>query len=309
MPRAVCNPLVFHISGDRSPSYLNGKYRVGRVLDDNLILEPYEALFLYFTGRIVPENAHYRSTIAILNAFITDRDDYDMFRIYFYLKSKGMLVRRDGRILMFGKKNDRKANHPLRVKGENAEITFEELAVTAPSLYSTMDDEGDITLFATAKVDPVGETLYSWPGKESVYEAGGRFYLDPMPGSEWLGSIFADKVLLTDMEARHILGQETGNGDAGVDAAYSVYEDLVSRKLIVRTGFKYGANFRAYRKSMSEHAEYLIHVMAGTDQWYRVSRAVRLSHGVRKSMIFAGMREGKIEYVSISRILDLFSGE
>ena len=77
----------------------------------------------------------------------------------------------------------------------------------------------------------------------------------------------------------------------------------------MRTGFKYGANFRAYRKSMSEHAEYLIHVMAGTDQWYRVSRAVRLSHGVRKSMIFAGMREGKIEYVSISRILDFFSGE
>ena len=305
MPRAVCNPLVFHISGGRSPSYLNGKYRVGRVLDDNLILEPYEALFLYFTGRIVPENAHYHSTIAILNAFITDRDDYDTFRIYFYLKSKGMLVRRDGKVLMFGKKNDRKATHPLRVKGENSEITFKELVVTAPSLYSTMDDEGDITLFATARADPVGETLYSWPGKESVFEAGGRFYLDPIPGSEWLGSRFADKVLLTDMEARHIIGNETVNGDA----AYSVYEDLVSRKLIVRTGFKYGANFRAYRKSMSEHAEYLIHVMAGTDQWYRVSRAVRLSHGVRKSMIFAGMCEGKIEYVSISRILDLFSGE
>ncbi len=305
MPRAVCNPLVFHISGGRSPSYLNGKYRVGRVLDDNLILEPYEALFLYFTGRIVPENAHYHSTIAILNAFITDRDDYDTFRIYFYLKSKGMLVRRDGKVLMFGKKNDRKATHPLRVKGENSEITFKELVVTAPSLYSTMDDEGDITLFATARADPVGETLYSWPGKESVSEAGGRFYLDPILGSEWLGSRFADKVLLTDMEARHIIGNETVNGDA----AYSVYEDLVSRKLIVRTGFKYGANFRAYRKSMSEHAEYLIHVMAGTDQWYRVSRAVRLSHGVRKSMIFAGMCEGKIEYVSISRILDLFSGE
>ena len=305
MPRAVCNPLVFHISGGRSPSYLNGKYRVGRVLDDNLILEPHEALFLYFTGRIVPENAHYHSTIAILNAFITDRDDYDTFRIYFYLKSKGMLVRRDGKVLMFGKKNDRKATHPLRVKGENSEITFKELVVTAPSLYSTMDDEGDITLFATARADPVGETLYSWPGKESVSEAGGRFYLDPIPGSEWLGSRFADKVLLTDMEARHIIGNETVNGDA----AYSVYEDLVSRKLIVRTGFKYGANFRAYRKSMSEHAEYLIHVMAGTDQWYRVSRAVRLSHGVRKSMIFAGMCEGKIEYVSISRILDLFSGE
>ena len=305
MPRAVCNPLVFHISGGRSPSYLNGKYRVGRVLDDNLILEPYEALFLYFTGRIVPENAHYHSTIAILNAFITDRDDYDTFRIYFYLKSKGMLVRRDGKVLMFGKKNDRKATHPLRVKGENSEITFKDLVVTAPSLYSTMDDEGDITLFATARADPVGETLYSWPGKESVSEAGGRFYLDPIPGSEWLGSRFADKVLLTDMEARHIIGNETVNGDA----AYSVYEDLVSRKLIVRTGFKYGANFRAYRKSMSEHAEYLIHVMAGTDQWYRVSRAVRLSHGVRKSMIFAGMCEGKIEYVSISRILDLFSGE
>ena len=307
MSKAVCNPLTFHISGDRSPSYLNGKYRVGKVLDDSLFLEPYEALFLYFTGRISPENARFRNTHAILGAFIRDRDDLDIFRTYFYLKLKGMLVRRDNRILMFGKKNDRVAVNALRVKGENSTITFEELASAAPALYSTLDDEGDITLFSTVKVDPVGEIAYSWPAKESISESGGRFYVDPTPDIDWLGSKFADKILLTDMEAKHILAYGTAIADVSGDTAYMVYEDLVRRKLVVRTGFKYGANFRAYRKSLSDHAEYLIHVMDDIDQWYRISRAVRLSHGVRKSMLFAGLHKGKVEYISISRILDFFS--
>ncbi|OWP56501.1 MAG: tRNA-intron lyase [Thermoplasmatales archaeon B_DKE] len=307
MPRAVCNPITFQISGNRSPSYLNGKYRVGKVLEDTLFLEPYEAMFLYFTGRIIPENVHFRETGTILDAFITDRDDFDTFRTYFYLKSKGMYVRRDNRVLMFGRKNDRKAGNVLRVMGENSTVTFEELTDTAPALYSTIDDEGDITLFSTVRSDPLGEVTISWPAAGSMSQSGGIFFVDQAPGLEWLGSRFSDKIVLTDMEARHILAGEQVRADGTGEIANTVYEDLVRRKLIVRTGFKYGANFRAYRKSMSDHAEYLVHVMDEADQWYRISRAVRLSHGVRKSMLFAGLYQGKVEYISISRILDFFS--
>lgn len=307
MPRAVCNPITFQISGNRSPSYLNGKYRVGKVLEDTLFLEPYEAMFLYFTGRIIPENVHFRETGTILDAFITDRDDFDTFRTYFYLKSKGMYVRRDNRVLMFGRKNDRKAGNVLRVMGENSTVTFEELADTAPALYSTIDDEGDITLFSTARSDPLGEVTISWPSAVSMSQSSGIFFVDQAPGLEWLGSRFSDKIVLTDMEAKHILAGEKVRADDAAEIANTVYEDLVRRKLIVRTGFKYGANFRAYRKSMSDHAEYLVHVMNEADQWYRISRAVRLSHGVRKSMLFAGLHQGKVEYISISRILDFFS--
>lgn len=306
MPKAVCNPLSFLISSGRSPSYLNSKYRVGKILGDSLFLEPYEALFLYFTGRITPENPRYENTRAMLDTYISDGEDFDLFRTYLYLKSKGMLVRKDGITLQIGRKSDRAPSASLRVKSENSGITFQELVETAPILYLTLDDEGDVTLFRTGKADPIGENSYIWPAQDELFEVKGRHYLEDSGNRTWIGSEFADKRLLTDMETKHIIGIDSESNLASTETAYRIYDDLVRRNLTVKTGFKYGANFRAYRKSLSDHAEFLIHVMEHSDQWYKISRAVRLSHGVRKSMLFAGIYNDQVQYISISRTLDYF---
>lgn len=309
MPKAVCSPLTFLIKTNRSASYLNSRYGVGKILHDSLFLEPYEALFLYFTGRIVPENSRYDDTKQMVETYIMDRDDFDLFRAYLFLKSKGMMVRKDSGRLLIRRKNGKVPAISLHVKNENSRITFRELVDTAPTLYLTIDDEGDITLFRTSRADPAGEVSLTWPGAEEIFEAGGRFYLNNPADRVWLGSEFGEKRILTDMEAKFILKQEKKDLQEPEETAYAVYEDLVKRNLIVKTGFKYGANFRAYRKSMSDHAEYLIHVIEDSDQWYKISRAVRISHGVRKSMIFAGIGEGKVQYVLVSRTLEFFDQE
>ena len=95
---------------------------------------------------------------------------------------------------------------------------------------------------------------------------------------------------------------------------YRVYDDLRVKGQIVKTGFKFGSHFRAYRALNQRHSPDLIHVLSDDHLFsmLELARAVRLAHGVRKRMIFAfreKVREGKeegvkshIKYISIGRM-------
>ena len=46
------------------------------------------------------------------------------------------------------------------------------------------------------------------------------------------------------------------------DMRLLAYADLRSRKLVVKTGFKYGTHFRVYKGDpSSHHSEYLVHAV------------------------------------------------
>ena len=84
-----------------------------------------------------------------------------------------------------------------------------------------------------------------------------------------------------------------------------VFKDLKKRGLIVKTGFKFGAHFRAYaQKPDDTHAEYLIHVVEKDFKsiWAEISRAVRLAHSVNKEIIFARIENSKIDYIKFGRL-------
>jgi tRNA-intron endonuclease len=88
---------------------------------------------------------------------------------------------------------------------------------------------------------------------------------------------------------------------------YKVYQDLRERGHIVKTGFKFGAHFRAYGKgkSISDHSKYLVHVVPESEiySFHEVSRIVRLAHGVKKEILFAVVDdEGDITYYKIERV-------
>ena len=85
---------------------------------------------------------------------------------------------------------------------------------------------------------------------------------------------------------------------------YPVYKDLRYRTYIVKTGFKYGCHFRVYRKSIEDHAEYLVHVMVhnGSITSDDIIRHVRLSHSVKKTMVLALLdEENDINYYTVER--------
>jgi tRNA-intron endonuclease len=76
----------------------------------------------------------------------------------------------------------------------------------------------------------------------------------------------------------------------------AAYRALKSKGLVPKTGFKYGTHFRVYdRSGGSVHARYLVHAVdSGFGcSWAELSRAVRLSHGVRKRLLFALVEAGR----------------
>ena len=82
------------------------------------------------------------------------------------------------------------------------------------------------------------------------------------------------------------------------------YEDLTDRGVISKTGFKYGAHFRAYEGDPEvHHAKYLVHVVpkGHTGAWPEISRAVRLAHGVKKQILF-GEVGPEVRYVKLERV-------
>jgi tRNA-intron endonuclease len=90
-----------------------------------------------------------------------------------------------------------------------------------------------------------------------------------------------------------------------IESRITVFRDLKKRGLIVKTGFKFGAHFRAYTKNPNEtHAEYLIHVVnkGFRSIWAEISRAVRLAHSVNKEILFARVDDGKVNYIKFGRL-------
>jgi tRNA-intron endonuclease len=91
--------------------------------------------------------------------------------------------------------------------------------------------------------------------------------------------------------------------EVNFDRKYEVYRDLKSRNLVVKTGFKFGSDFRAYKKVEDvndlPHSEYLVDIADDRDlRLSEVARAVRLAQNVRKKMVFA-YDEG---YLCIERV-------
>ncbi len=88
------------------------------------------------------------------------------------------------------------------------------------------------------------------------------------------------------------------------DVRLRVYEDLRSRGIIVKTGFKYGSHFRAYEGDPERHhAKYLVHALpAGfKGMWPEISRAVRLAHGVKKEILFGEAGE-EVTFLKMQRV-------
>jgi tRNA-intron endonuclease len=96
---------------------------------------------------------------------------------------------------------------------------------------------------------------------------------------------------------------------------YRVYEDLRERGLLVKTGFKFGCDFRCYErgvelkkgpKTQKEHTKWVVFCVPEDYKcsFYELSRAVRLAHNIRARMLWAIVDgESDITYYEVCRIL------
>lgn len=97
-------------------------------------------------------------------------------------------------------------------------------------------------------------------------------------------------------------------------ARLTVYTDLRERGFVVKTGFKFGCDFRVYDrgvkikkgpKAAHEHTKWVVHAIPEefTCSFPELSRAVRLAQNIRTEMIWAIIdSESDVTYYSIKRI-------
>ncbi len=94
---------------------------------------------------------------------------------------------------------------------------------------------------------------------------------------------------------------------------FRVYEDLRERGLVVRTGFKFGCDFRVYErgvqlkkgpKSAKEHTKWIVFAIPEdfTMSFVELSRAVRLAHNIRAKMLWALVdNESDVTFYMVTR--------
>ncbi|MCX6695300.1 MAG: tRNA-intron lyase [Candidatus Altiarchaeota archaeon] len=90
---------------------------------------------------------------------------------------------------------------------------------------------------------------------------------------------------------------------------FLVFRDLRNRGLLVKTGLKFGTDFRIYdrgTKDVSEkHSKQLVHVVPEeyTCSFPEMARALRLAKNVNKDMIYAIVdEEGDVTYYLVDRV-------
>ncbi len=117
---------------------------------------------------------------------------------------------------------------------------------------------------------------------------------------EGMGSDIHDTLALSSQEANWLTGAGQVDDRSLKDAVYS---DLVDMGYLVKTGFKYGSHFRVYSSgSIDEHSDLLVHCVDHAQKftWEELSRAIRLSHSVKKRMLFAILEKGEgVRYLEI----------
>jgi tRNA-intron endonuclease len=101
--------------------------------------------------------------------------------------------------------------------------------------------------------------------------------------------------------------------DPRLHEKYIVYKDLRDKGLVVKTGFKFGCDFRVYKrgvsvkkgpKTMGEHTKWVVFTIPEdyTCSFQELSRAVRLAHSIRAEMLWAVVdNECNVTYYKVIR--------
>lgn len=103
-----------------------------------------------------------------------------------------------------------------------------------------------------------------------------------------------EKIEITDNNDEEVTVQDLYKiiREKQIHSHYLVYKDLRTRGYIVKTGFKYGSDYRIYERGSSPgdgHSNYIVKILS-EEQQIKVrdfSSYVRVAHGVRKNLLLA----------------------
>ncbi|GEM_PF-2309042 len=288
-----CPPYRFRTLRVSYSSLMN-RYRLGRVLDQKLYVTPLECAFLLSRKKIIPAIPEKKDEI---EKFLSGLPDFDIrFPAYFLLKKAGFIVKNDGREMIIKKRKNGKEKR-LEVFRTDDEIDLSSVNGDSDFLLSVVDQDGDVTTFTLSHEEMSGSAMIEAP---TIRKQANKIMLeDDESVPLWIGFRKGNIRFLTDPELSYLIRSHRSE-----DAVRQIYRDLTERGFILKSGFKYGALFRAYQKSIEYHAEYLIAHSGKSLKILDLVRIARISNTVRKKCVIAFRREGKIQYILIKRVKD-----
>ncbi len=187
-----------------------------------------------------------------------------------------------------------------RVRRAAPKGALEPAPLAAPTVGWLSDDR--VTVHEPAAVEGLGRALAYGS------RVGGRLELSLLEAAYLVDT--GQLELKDATSGRAIAAEQLERRARRLDRRFSerkaAYRDLRGRRLVVKTGFKYGAHFRAYpRNPEHAHARYLVQAVPDTHRtsWPEVAGGVRVAQGVRKEFVIAGVAPTQsVRFLSLDRI-------
>ncbi|ADC65388.1 tRNA intron endonuclease [Ferroglobus placidus DSM 10642] len=197
---------------------------------------------------------------------------------------------------------------------EREVLSFEDLEKFAEKRLAVVDEESDVTFYRISRFDDFGrheEKLREVRG----FLCGERVIVEDVEifRKYFYGTEKSGYVALSLVESLYLLEkgflimdeEEAEELRSAVDEnLYEVYRDLRERRFMVKTGFKFGSDFRVYEavRSVKEltHSKYLVKLREEVSM-RELAGDTRLAQSVRKKMIYAKVN-GKPRYLIVERV-------
>uniref|UniRef100_A0A7J2TIR1 tRNA-splicing endonuclease n=1 Tax=Archaeoglobus fulgidus TaxID=2234 RepID=A0A7J2TIR1_ARCFL len=267
----------------------------GQKRGEKIYLHPVEALYLQLKGR-----AKFAELKDLIDWVQKKVDSFPaIYFVYEDLRNRGNRVKIGGKLLFTNK-----AFLPI---SENEVISFEKirslLSEFGELILSVVDEECEVTYYSIKEPEMRGEQIEELPKVKGVFLKD-RILTENLEIFEkyFYGSRVGKYVALSILEGFYLFERgvlEVENSEEMMRIAkedefqrrFFVYRDLKQRNFVVKTGFKFGSDFRVYRKVESAdelpHSEFLVSVVEDEITVRDLSRSVRLANSVRKKLVFA----------------------
>ncbi len=282
-----------------------GSERGGKV-----VLHPVEVAYLSLCGASVYMGKRKLEVEEVLSWCFSDRKNVLLFFVYRDLRDRGRKVRISG---------DRLICRDIFIPvSERDELVFSELPDKC--IVAVVDEEGDVTYYRFGRWDERGNQMEELETFTGIF-AGDRVLTSNRAVFEkyFYGSLARNVVTLSLVEAAYLcemgvlkldvpvdeLLREARKAGENFEVRYAIYRDLKERKFVVKTGFKFGSDFRVYEEVRKAgdlpHSKFL--VKAGEKmRASEMASHVRVASAVRKKMVFGFLKGENVEYVFFERV-------
>ncbi|MCX8172431.1 MAG: tRNA-intron lyase [Archaeoglobaceae archaeon] len=270
------------------------KHGFGFKKGDKIYLHPVEAFYLQMMGKVFFADSEE------LKKWVESKVKTfpEFYFVYADLRNKGRKPKPKNDLILA-----KKVFYPISEKN----IVFmndilEKIREHGEVVLAIVDEESEITYYSVSKVELRGEQLEDLPKirgtllRDRVITENVEIFQKFFYGSQ-VGNI----VVLSLLESLYLLEKgylelECADKLRNVvkfsrdfEKRFRVYKDLKERGFVVKTGFKFGSDFRIYRKVESvedlPHSEFLVSIVNSEISPAELARAVRLSSSVRKKLV------------------------